>query len=129
MPAILRAWWSSDRRLGRVYAVANLTVGVAFVVVALLDIPLGLGSYARWLFALPFGLVPLICGLLAFRYGSDPRTARPLRLFGDIALWSLMTLFTILALTRTDPEYGPLVTLVAFAVVTLVGAVINSRRR
>ena len=125
---MLRGWWTRDRRLGRVYAIANLVVGAVFVVVALLDIRLGLGSYARWLFAVPFGLVPLLCGLLAFRYGDDPRTARTLRLFGDIALWSLMVLFTVLALLRSDPEYGPLVTLAAFFVVTLVGAVVNARK-
>ncbi len=128
MVRMLRGWWESHRRLGRVYALANIAVGAVFLVVALLDVELGLGHYARWLLALPFGLVPLHCGLLAFRYGNDPGTARPLRLAGDIGLWSLMALFTVLALLRDDPEYGPLVTLLAFVVVTAVGAVMNARK-
>lgn len=124
-----RRWWLSDKRLTRTYAVANLVVGVVFLVVALLGIRLGLGTYARWLFALPFGLVPVICGLLTLRFGDDPRRARPIRLFGDIALWSLLILFTVLALLRPEPEYGPLLTLAAFIVVTLIGAVVNARQR
>ncbi len=129
MATMLRGWWESDKRLGQTYAVANIVVGAVFLVVALLGIELGLGHYARWLFALPFGLIPLLCGLLAFRYGGDPRTSRPLRLAGDIGLWSLMALFTVLALLRDDPEYGPLVTLLVFLVVTVVGAVVNARKR
>ena len=126
--AMLGAWWRSGKRLGQTYALVNLVVGAVFVAVAILDIDLGLGTYARWLFALPFGLVPLVCGLLAFRFGDDPATARPLRLSGDIALWSLMMLFTVLALTLDEPEYGPLFTLLAFLAVTLIGAFLNARR-
>lgn len=128
MVQMLRGWWESDRPLGRVYALANIVVGAVFLVVALLDVELGLGHYARWLFALPFGLVPLLCGLLALPYGGAARTARPLRLAGDIGLWSLMTLFTVLALLRDDPEYGPLLTLLVFLVVTVVGVVVNARK-
>lgn len=126
--AMLSRWWRSDKRLGRVYAIVNLVVGAVFVAVAILDIDLGLGTYARWLFALPFGLVPLLCGLLAFRFGDEPATARPLRLAGDIALWSLMILFTVLALALDEREYGPLLTLLAFLAVTVIGAFVTARK-
>ena len=129
MGQMLRNWWSSDRPLGRSYALINVVVGAVFLVVAALDINLGLGSYARWLFLLPFGGIPLACGLLALRFGANGRTARPIRLAGDIGLWSLMALFSVLALLRDDPEYGPLLTLLAFLVVTVVGAVVNARKR
>ena len=125
---MLGGWWRSGKRLGRTYAVVNLVVGAVFLAVALLDIDLGLGTYARWLFALPFGLVPLVCGLLAFRFGDDPSTARPVRLSGDISLWSLMILFTVLALTLNEPETGPLFTLLAFLVATVIGAFLNARK-
>ncbi len=40
-----------------------------------------------------------------------------------------MTLFTVLALLRAEPDYGPLVTLLAFLIVTVTGAVVNARKR
>ncbi len=125
----LRNWWTSERLLGRVYAMVNIVVGAVFLVVASLDLDLGLGSYARWLFVLPFGGIPLVCGLLALRYGGNGRTARPIRLAGDIGLWALMGLFSVLALLRDDPEFGPLLTLLAFLVVTITSATVNARKR
>ena len=128
MERTLRNWWSSERPLGRTYALVNIVVGAVFLVMAALDIDLGLGSYARWLFVLPFGGIPLVCGLLALRFGADGRTARPIRLAGDIGLWSLMTLFSALALLRDDPEYGPILTLLAFLVVTAISTGVNARK-
>ena len=122
-------WWSSERPLGRTYALINIVVGAVFLVMAALDIDLGLGTYARWLFTLPFGGIPLICGLLATWFGADRLNARRIRLAGDIGLWALMTLFSVLALLRDDPEYGPFFTLVAFLLVTVIGAVLNARKR
>ncbi len=129
MERMLGTWWASERPLGRTYALVNVVVGAIFLVVAALDIDLGMGSYARWLFVLPFGGIPLICGLLALRFGADGRTARPIRLAGDIGLWALMSLFSFLALLRDDPEYGPLFTLLAFLLVTVIGAVLSVRKR
>ncbi len=128
MPAPVRAWWESDKTLGRPYAIANIAIGVACLILAALDIRLGLGTYGRWLLALPFGLVPLLWGVIALRFGDDPATARPLRIAGDIALWSLTLVFTILALALDPAETGPLITLVAIALVTVVGAIVNGRR-
>lgn len=126
---MLRNWWTSERPLGRTYALVNIVVGAVFLVVAALDIDLGLGAYARWLFALPFGGIPLACGLLALRYGDDGPTARLIRLAGDVGLWALMGLFSVLALLRDDPEFGPFFTLLAFLAVTSAGAVVNVRKR
>ncbi|HEV2528448.1 MAG TPA: hypothetical protein VGT61_08385 [Thermomicrobiales bacterium] len=128
MPAPLRDWWESVRTMGRGYALVNIVVGTVCIGLALLDIRLGLGTYGRWLLALPFGAVPLIWGLVALRLGGDPATARPLRIVGDIALWSLTTLFTVLALALDSPETGPLITLIAIALVTIVGAAVSRRR-
>lgn len=126
---ILRNWWSSERPLGRTYALVNIVVGAVFLALAALDVDLGLGSYARWLFLLPFGGIPLVCGLLALRFGADGTTARPIRLAGDLGLWALMSLFSVLALLRDDPEYGPLLTLLAFLIVTVASAVVNARKK
>ena len=124
----VRVWWESDKTLGRGYALANIAIGAICLVLALIDVRLGLGSYGRWLFGLPFGLVPLIWGVVALRSGGNPAIARPLRIAGDVALWVLTALFTVLALLRDPPETGPLLTLIAIAVVTVVGAVINGQR-
>jgi hypothetical protein len=128
MAAVAREWWTSRKTFGRGYAVLNVLVGAACLALALLDIRLGLGTYGRWLLALPFGLVPLVWGIVVLRAGHRPEVARPLRLAGDISLWSLTALFTVLALLLDPAETGPLVTLVAITLVTVIGAIVNARR-
>lgn len=126
---MLRRWWTERRPLGPVYAWTNVVVGAVFLVVAALGWDLGLGTYARELFALPFGLVPLACGLLAFRVGDDPARARLIRVGGDLGLWVPLVVLTVLALALDDAEFGPLFTLLAFLVVTLGGAFLSARKR
>lgn len=126
---MLRRWWTERRPLGSVYAWTNVVIGAVFLLVAALGWDLGLGTYARWLFALPFGLVPLGCGLLALRFGDDPVRARQIRVGGDIGLWAPLVVLTVLALALDDAEFGPLFTLLAFLVVTLGGAFLNARKR
>lgn len=127
--ALFDRWWRRPKPLSARTARANILVGVACLVLAALDVRLGLGSYGRWLLALPFGLLPLGWGLAALRFGGRTATARPLRLAGDLLLWFGMVVFALLGLFAADEaETGPLLTLVVFAVVTLAVALAGLRR-
>jgi hypothetical protein len=128
MTRAFESWWTSTKTLGRGYALANIAIGLVCITLALADIRLGLGTYGRWLLGVPFGLVPLVWGVVALRVGTEPAAARALRIAGDVLLWVLTGVFTVLALLRDDPEFGPLITLVAIAAVTVVAALVNARR-
>lgn len=111
-------WWDSDKMLGPAIAWANILVGLASAICAALDIKIGLGTFARPFFAY-FAVLSVGWGLLALRLGRAPRTARPLRLGGDILAWLALIGFSLLGLFAADEaETGPLVTLAIFVVIT-----------
>lgn len=119
----VRGWWAKTAPIGRSNAAANLVVGAVCLVLAALDLRLGLGTYGRWLLALPFGAVPFVWGLIGWPLGRNLTVARPLRLVGDVLLWAGMALFSVLGLLHDPVEFGPVITLAAFVVVVLIGAI------
>lgn len=118
-------WWEKRTPIGQTNAGLNMAVGGVCLVLAALGVRLGLGAYGRWLLALPFGAVPFVWGLIAWPLGRTPAVARPLRLAGDVLLWGGMALFSLLGLLHDPVEYGPVVTLIAFAAVVGITAAVR----
>ena len=125
----IRRWWAGEQHVGASDARANILIGAACLMLAALDVRLGLGTYGRWMLAVPFGLLPLGWGLAARRLGGRAETARPLRLAGDLLFWASLVLFAVLGLAVADGETGPLLTLVGFAVGAAVVATVRALRR
>ena len=119
-------WWEKRTPIGQTNAGLNIAVGGVCLVLAALRVHLGLGTYGGWLLALPFGAVPFAWGLIVWPLGRNPAVARPVRLAGDVSLWGGMALFSLLGLLHDPAEFGPVITLIAFAVV--VGIVAVARR-
>lgn len=118
-----RRWWRSDKLLTPRMAWANIGIGAACVVCVLFDWRLGLGTVGRWYLGF-FALLCLPWGFAALRVGADPVRARSLRLAGDIAAWTGMVGFTLVAWFALDrAEWPPFWTLAAVALATVIGAI------
>lgn len=115
-------WWRSAKTLGPANAWANIGVGLACALCVVFDVRIGLGSFAPAFLAY-FAVLSVVWGLVALRFGGDPKTARPLRLTGDILAWIALVGFSLLGLFSAETrETGALVTLLVFTVVTVVVA-------
>lgn len=114
MTGLARGWWGRDRVVTARDGWANVAIGVACGLCALLDIRLGLESLGRWYLGY-FAVVLVGWGLVAARLGREPGVRRPLRLAGDVLGWAGMIGFAVIGLLLAPPEYPALITVVGFA--------------
>lgn len=120
-------WWSNDKLITRRNALFNIATGVALVASLAFGWTLGLGSLATPYLAY-FAVLSLTWGLLALRFGDDPRIARPLRLAGDIVAWIGFIGFAAWGAFLLDPpEYAAASTLLIAAIITVIGYLANRR--
>ena len=127
MTTLARGWWVRDRVVSARDGWANVAIGVACGLCALLDVRLGLESLGRWYLGY-FAVVLVGWGLVAARRGRKPGVRRPLRLAGDVLGWVGLIGFAVVGLLLDPPEYPALITVVGFAVAAAIIAVVKARR-
>lgn len=127
MTGLVRGWWDRDRPITARDGWGNVAIGVACGLCAVLDLRLGLESLGRWYLGY-FAVVLVAWGALAVRLGRDAAVRRPLRLTGDVLGWVGLVGFAIAGLLLEPAEYPALITLVGFALVVVLIAVVGRGR-